>query len=98
MKKIDTKIDITNLYEIYKNLLTEKQQNVFEQYYYEDESINEIASQLDISKNAVFNNLEKVKANLLKFESTLHIFYNKEFNISLLNAYDIDQEIINKIK
>lgn len=98
MKTIDTKIDITNLFEIYKDLLTDKQKEVFQQYYYEDESINEIAQQLAISKNAVFNNLEKTKKNLLRFESTLHVYYNKSFNISLLEAYEIDESIINQLK
>ncbi len=98
MSKIDVKVDVTNLFEIYKELLTNKQREVFEMYYYEDESINEIAAILDVSKNAVFNNLEKTKKNLFSYESKLHIYYNFEFNKNLLEAYEISEEIVSQLK
>ncbi len=98
MKKLDYKVDVTNLYEIYKELLTVKQCDVFERYYYEDESINEIADYYEISKNAVYNSLEKTKKLIYNYESTLHIYYNYEFNTTLLKGYEIDQTIIDQIK
>lgn len=43
----------------YSDLLTEKQQTYLEYYYQEDYSLSEIAQILDVSRNAVFDNLKK---------------------------------------
>lgn len=98
MATIEEKLDVTNLYAIYQTLLTKKQQEIFEMYYYEDMSINEIAEELNVTKNAIFNNIKKAEKHLLEFENQLHIYYNYEYNISLLEAHQISKKIIEKIK
>ncbi len=98
MNKLDTTIDLNNLYAIYKDLLTLKQQEVYELYYYEDESIVEIAKKLDISKNAIYSSLKNTEKVLINYENTLHIYYNYEFNITYLESFEINKEIINNIK
>jgi predicted DNA-binding protein YlxM (UPF0122 family) len=91
-------IDVVNLYEIYSSLLTKRQKEIFEFYYYEDMSINEIGDVLNISKNAAFNTIKKVEKLLYNFESKLHIYYNHEYNITTLKAFEIKNEIIKLIK
>ncbi len=49
--KLNERLELTELYEIYKPLLTAKQSNIFEMYYDDDYSINEICEILDITKN-----------------------------------------------
>ena len=48
---------IISLYEIYKELLTIKQKEYFENYYYEDLSLNEIATNNGVSKSMVSKNI-----------------------------------------
>ena len=47
---MDNREYITTLYEIYKELLNEKERNYFEYYYFEDYSMQEIADLYSVSK------------------------------------------------
>lgn len=96
--KIDDRNLIIEKYETYKSLLKEKQQEIFEMYYYEDESINEIASVIGITKNGVFNALKKVEKQLNFYEENLQIIAKYEMNVSLLRENNVDEKIINEVK
>ncbi|WP_019132528.1 YlxM family DNA-binding protein [Peptoniphilus obesi] len=86
MKKIDRKslgdIVISDVFEInmlmdfYKNLLSVKQQKVLSMYYDYDYSLTEIADQLDISKQAVSNNIKRAELRLRFFEKNLKLVKN----------------------
>ena len=56
--------EIISLYDLYYNLLTDKQRDYFEEYYFSDLSISEIAINFDISRNGVHDQLKRVVANL----------------------------------
>lgn len=70
---LDDKEDLFLLFDLYKNLLTENQNKVFESCIMYDVSLNEIAEQENISKQAVKDTLDKAKSNLLKYENALHL-------------------------
>ena len=44
---------LTSLYDYYKDLLTNKQRDYFEEYYFENLLMDEIAENNGVSKNAV---------------------------------------------
>ncbi len=98
MTDLKDKISVSNLYEYYGELLTEKQQSIFEDYYFEDLSIIEIAKMNDVSKNAVYNSLKKSIKQLEKYEQILKIEARYYHNIDVLKQADVTEEIINKIK
>ena len=82
---------ITNLYEYYKELLTEKEKSYFEDYYYENLTMEEIADNNEISKNAISKTLKEVKNKLNDYESKLNLKSNYD---TIKNEYlkkDIDQ-------
>jgi predicted DNA-binding protein YlxM (UPF0122 family) len=62
------------LYDLYRPLLTDKQREYFEMYYFDDFSLAEIADNLSISRNAVFDALKKVNNILADYESKLHLY------------------------
>jgi RNA polymerase sigma factor (sigma-70 family) len=64
---------LIELYEIYNKLLTEKQRNYFELYYYEDLSLNEISENLNVSKSFVGKIINLVEKKLCKFENILKV-------------------------
>lgn len=68
---------IINLYEYYGKLLTSKQQQYFEDYYYENLTMEEIAENDLVSKNAVSKQLISIKNKLINFENNLHLYNNK---------------------
>ena len=66
----------TNLYDYYKDLLTDTQRKYFENYYFNNLSIQEIADNNKVSKNAVSKSLIEVTKRLDNYEDTLNLYNN----------------------
>ncbi len=66
----------TNLYDYYKDLLTDTQRKYFENYYFNNLSIQEIADNNKVSKNAVSKSLIEVAKRLDNYEDTLNLYNN----------------------
>ena len=69
MIDLEKREEVIALYDIYNELLTDKQKMYFEEYYYCDMTLQEIASLHNISRNAVFDQLKKTISIL----SLIHI-------------------------
>ena len=74
MERADNREYVIELYEIYKELLTSKQRQYFEYYYYEDYSLSEIAENFGVSRQAVQTALRKSGDNLERFEKALSVY------------------------
>jgi predicted DNA-binding protein YlxM (UPF0122 family) len=61
------------LFEFYGALLTQKQQDIFVEYYFNNMSLAEIADLMSISRQAVLDSLKKSEKQLLHFEEVLHL-------------------------
>lgn len=86
-------IYLTSLYDYYKDLLTLKQKEYFEDYYFDNLSLSEIGENNNISRNAVSSQLLKIKEKLYEYESILHLNKNNEEIKKIL-----DEETIKKIE
>lgn len=75
--KIDEINEYVPLFDMYQSLLTGKQKEYFIMYYYEDFSLGEIASNLNVSRNAVFDVVKKTENILKEYESKLHLYEKK---------------------
>lgn len=84
---------LTNLYDYYAKLFTDKQQSYFEDYYFDNLTMEEIAENNKVSKNAISKTLIEVKEKLLEYENILHLYENK-IKISKI----LDENTFNKIK
>ena len=65
--------ELIELYDLYYNLLTDKQQEYFENYYFMDLSITEIAQNFEISRNGVHDQLKRVANILYDYEDKLKL-------------------------
>jgi predicted DNA-binding protein YlxM (UPF0122 family) len=76
--------ELINIYLIYKDLLTKKQQEYFKYYYFEDLSLSEISENMLVSKAFVGKTLKQIENKLNDLENTLKIntLYNKIKEIS----------------
>ncbi len=85
------------LYNVYKNLLTTKQRDYFEEYYLYDYSLSEIAQNHNVSRNACFDAIKKCENLLNDYEAKLHL---DSIYTTLEEVYSSDNidEIKNKIK
>lgn len=104
MSNINTMSDLEkkNYYNIlfgyYGNLLTEKQQNLFEDYYGEDYSLAEIASVYNISRNAVHDTIKKVLSSLDEFEKKLGLYQKDQKLNKLFKEYENKTDCLELIK
>lgn len=65
---------INMLYDFYHLLLTDKQKDYMELYYREDYSLGEIASESDVSRQAVYDNIKRTEQLLEAYEDKLHLY------------------------
>lgn len=76
MNKIEDTIRINALYDYYKELLTDKQKDYFEAFYFENMSLSEIAENYNVSRNAVYSQLNLTVDAINKYELKLHLYEN----------------------
>ena len=82
--------EFIELFEIYKELLTEKQRELFSSHYLFDLSLSEIAEEDGGTRQSVYDAVKKVKKKLLEYEKALGIKEKKQKLLALLD--DIKDE------
>lgn len=81
---MDRKLYFNQLYDYYGGLLTDKQRSYFEDYYFRDFSLSEIAENDGVSRNAIHKQLKLVEEKLEQYEAILHLLEKRENILSLL--------------
>ncbi len=94
---MDKRIRLNDLYDYYKELFTEKQQEYFEDYYHNNLSLSEISENNNVSRNAVHNQIKIVEARLEELESVLKLLERKEKVLDILSK-EISEETLEKIE
>lgn len=103
MTEFEKKEYYSSLYDLYKNLLTDKQRSYFEDYYFNDLSLFEIADNAHVSRNAIYDQLKKVTDNLDNYENKLGLLKKENKLNELLEEYASSNnsevlDLINKLK
>ncbi len=88
---------LNNLYDLYKELLTVKQQKYFEEYFFDNLSFGEIAEKYKISRNAAFKQLKVIEEKLLDYEEKLKLYYKKEKINDIIKKIE-DKKIKNELE
>ena len=99
MINLDEREELIKLFDNYSSLLTSKQKQYFEAYYYDDLSLAEIAAEFDVSRNAVFDQIKKTISILKNYEENLHQLRNKELLEKAYESNSVDEikQLIAKI-
>jgi predicted DNA-binding protein YlxM (UPF0122 family) len=82
---MDKKIEYSLKYEFYGQLLTKRQQQIAEFYYNADLGLSEIAENLGITRQGVYDNIHRIEKALSEFEDKLGLvdrFIKQEDKIS----------------
>lgn len=87
---MDENLYLTILYDLYEKLLTETQKEYFKLYYFENLTMDEIAENLNISKNAVFKSINATTNKLKELEKKLGIYQNNKKIEEILHSNDIN--------
>lgn len=84
MKEIDDFVRYSILFSAYKSLFSGKQKIYLEAFLEEDNSFSEIAQALNVSRQAVFDNIKKACKKLDFYEENLNILESeKEYLVKL---------------
>jgi len=113
-QQIEKRLRTAALFDFYSLLLTEKQREVYVLFYEEDLSLGEIAAEISVSRQAVYDNLKRTETLLENYESALHLYEHHlaredivsflEEKLSLLRGWSADprwEEVfreLNKLK
>ena len=87
----------TMLYDIYGNLLTDKQKIYFEEYYFNNLSLSELATRHNISRNAIHKQLKETIKRLENYEDNLRLAKKNEMLENIVKSIS-DEEIIRKLQ
>jgi len=93
---MDKRIYLNNLYDYYKELFTSKQQHYFEEYYYDNLSLSEIAENDGVSRNAVNNQIKIVEQKLEELETAMGLLEKKNKIIKLISS-EVSQDTLEKV-
>lgn len=88
---LEKKQRVNLLMDCYLDLLTDKQKDYLNLYYGEDLSLSEIAEELDVSRNAVFDNLKRAVHLLEDYEEKLHLLEKHQERMALIDRIKEDQ-------
>ena len=91
---MDDIVYLNDLFDIYGELLTDKQKSYFKDYYFDNLSYGEIADKYDISRNASFKQLKNVIDKLNELEDILGIYKKNKIIMDIIA--NIDDEDIKK--
>lgn len=84
------------LYDYYGELFTDVQRKYFEDYYFNNYTLSEIATNYKVSRNAVYKNINATMEKLLFYEDKLKLWQKKILlNDILVNIKD--EGVIQKI-
>ena len=94
---MDERNNLIILYDYYGGLLSDKQKEYFEQYYFENLSLSEMAENLNISRNAIHKVLKNITIKLYKYEEILKLKEKNQKLEKIVNTIP-DKNIQNQIK
>ena len=84
---------ILTLYEIYKSLLNDREREYFENYYFEDYSLQEIADNFKVSKSYVGKFLNGIEDKLNNYEECLSLNSKNNKIRDLIKNSDLKDKI-----
>ena len=85
------------LYDLYGELLSDDNKKYFEEYYFDNLSLGEIADNLGISRNAVHKHIKSAESKLMFYEEKLKL-YDKDKKLRNLLREINDKEIKEKLE
>ncbi len=78
------------LFDLYQGLLTDKQKHYFEDYYFQNLSLGEMAENENVSRNAIFKQVHNTVEKLKEYESVLHLYDKKNKLIKAMEYTSLD--------
>ncbi len=88
MTSLEQRVELSELFDFYGELLKENQKEIFEAYVMNDYSISEIADEHNMSRQAVFDMIKRCTKQLEDYEKKLE----------LIGKFEKARDIVSKIR
>lgn len=88
---------LNDLFDIYGELLTDKQKEYFKDYYFNNMSYGEIADKYNVSRNAIYKQLSSATDKLNELEDILKIYKNNKKIREIINNCS-DKKIVSELE
>lgn len=85
------------LYDFYGDLLSDKQKEYFEDYYFNNLSLGEISENTGLSRNAIHKNIKVSEEKLKFYEEKLGLYKKRRIFKDIIKDID-DENVLNKLK
>ncbi|MDI3536168.1 MAG: uncharacterized protein PWP16_1346 [Eubacteriaceae bacterium] len=85
---MEKKVEEQYLFDFYGELLTDKQKQILEYYYYEDYSLAEIAEVMSVTRQGIFDVIKRTKSMMETYEEKL----------GLVRRFLYSQKLIQKVQ
>lgn len=101
---LEKTVRINYLFDFYHALLTPKQRDYMEMYYLKDFSLGEIAENVDVSRQAVYDNIKRTETVLESYEDKLHLYEKFKQRMAVIEQLEYhlkeqnQQQIVTHIK
>lgn len=89
-------LEFGTLLDLYGSLISDKQYEAMDYYYNQDLSLSEIGELLDISRQAVRNNIKKGEENILEYENKLGLYAKLEETHNIIEKATLKLKKVNK--
>ena len=95
MTLVEDTLMMTMLFDFFGDLLTEKQREYFDLYHNEDLSLSEIAEKADISRQGVYDIINRAEKTLIEIEQKTGVVRRwRDTNMELEHAETMARELL----
>lgn len=83
MKNVEEIVEQTLLYDFYSELLTASQRKIYEEVFFDDLSLSEVANEENITRQGVYDMIKRTQKALINYEKKLGLVarYKKQKDI-----------------
>lgn len=89
---LEKTLRLSYLLDFYQSLLTPKQREYMNMYYFEDLSLVEISELAHVSRQAIYDNIKRTESILESYEDNLRLYEKYDQRMQLLD------ELLSKVK
>ena len=90
---MESTIYLTELFDLYGELFTEKQKQYFIDYYFNNYTLQEISENYQVTRNAVHKSLKETEEKLLFYEEKLNILKKNKKILEYLKDSELKEKI-----
>ena len=88
MKNVEEIVEQTLLYDFYSELLTASQRKIYEEVFFDDLSLSEVAKEENITRQGVYDMIKRTQKALINYEKKL----------GLVDRYKKQKDIVSEIE